>query len=368
MNVNEINDLNLSNIIDVDGNPNKGYSILYREIKGKQDSDDSVSLYSSEELKNVLDTLTDLQRRVITERYVREGENKSLRQLAEIIAKEMKKAKLSYQYIEQTESDALNKLRSPENLIRFEINLNINSDLLSDKQKSELLEIKQWIENVKSADEVAKGSNYLKKLKIINKIAKSNVKPEEQPVEVLQLKRDVIYKLKRSGVYTLKQLEEAKLSHLLGKISAEGVVESLNKYKLSVYGTCDIKLGSSQDEKREEPSENTINTKKEKTENDINELKLSRGVKFALKKKGINTIEELRGYSEEQLMKIDNIGAGKASLIIERLKEYDLSQKEGTKESLKSRIRGKVDEIVKQEKAIKDQDTKGETNKLKGGD
>lgn len=67
-------------------------------------------------------------------------------------------------------------------------------------------------------------------------------------------------------------------------------------------------------------------------EMNIEDLELSARSSNCLKKAGIKTVGELKGYTEADLMKIKNFGAKSAKEVMEKLKEYKMTLIEGAEE------------------------------------
>ena len=270
----------IKDVLDMDGNPNKGYDRLWESINDKSKD---LRFYSSEGLKNVIEGLTVREKKVINRRFglIDEKMPKDL----ESIGKEMDSSK---ERIRQIEAKALRKLKHPARLHKCRYNLSKDSEFITDEERKQLEEIEKDIQ-LQNGDI---SENFEKLKSISEKIEKR------------------------------KEEKDAMLKEELEQLIIEGKVTRENLKRLSYDDLIEIGLDEELAKKI---------SQKVKEERKLNMDEFSVRTYNCLRRAGIKYLDDLANMTEVQLMEVKNLGKKNYDEIIAKMEEYGLSLK-GTDE------------------------------------
>lgn len=264
-----------NNVVDIDGNLNRGYNLLYRAMLGIKSGDIGVNFYSSEELKKQLDILGEKYKLILERRFGLEDGAKP--KCYEAIADEMK---VTRELIRFYEAKALRRLRANAKKIRY--TFEINSEFITDEEREQIEDIKKDI----------------------------------------QLQNGDL----TGNLEKLKEIEEKRKEKIAKKIINEGI-----PYGELTDGTFEYLVSIGID--RELANEIILKTQEreeeyKKNKLDISDIGLSVRSYNGLHKAGINTVGDLAILTYEELKKVRNLGIKSYNEIIAKMKEYGISLKE----------------------------------------
>ena len=260
----------LRNAIDIDLNPNsKGYDALYSNIMHSdimhiEQTDNTLELYSSERLKEQLETLPQTEKNVIERRYglLLDDLPRDLESVALEIG-------VSRERVRQIEVKALRRLRDPRRVKQFHYTFD-KSDMLTEDECKIIDELENNLyasdlifrnnphispDDARSED-IIKAFELIKNMREITEERKEQQRQEpkkalKQTIDELDFSIRTYNVLKRAGIKTLEdisQLTEDEFSKIryANKIMSDEVAKKLGEYGLTFR----------EDTKKEEASEN----------------------------------------------------------------------------------------------------------------
>ena len=272
----------IKDVLDMDGNPNRGYDRLWKSIN-EQSSD--LRFYSSEQLKKVMEELTEREKRVLDRRFGLTDEK--MPKDLDSIGKEMSATK---ERVRQIEAKALRKLKHPARLHKCSYNLSKDSEFITDEERKQLEEIEKDIQ-LQNGDL----SENLEKLKSIS-----------------------------GEIEKRKEEKNAMLDEELKQLIIEGKVTRENLKGLSYDDL--IELGV-----EEELAKKISQKIEEEKRLNIDELEFSVRTYNILKRAKIESLSDLVNMTEEQLLAVGYLRKENYDEIIAKMAEYGVSLK-GTDE------------------------------------
>ncbi len=270
-------------VVDIDDNSNIRYDNLYKEILGKTNS---MSFYSSKELQNALEELSERERYMIECIYgLVEGETPTT--LDEV----GRKIGVTRGGAFPIKHKALRKLRSLSRFEKIRIFVGIeNNKYLTDKERQQIEEIKKDIQ-LQNGDL----SENLSKLKEIQERIEARKREEQKE----KLKQQIIN----------RQLSMDELS----KFSYEDLLD------MGIEPEIVNTICSDVDEYKKR--------KKESERLSISKMGFSTRTFNCLKKAGIRSLADLSDNTEMDLIMIRNLGKRSFEEIIAKMQEYGISLK-----------------------------------------
>jgi len=337
----------IRNVIDIDLNPNReGYDALYAKIRGIEQTDNTLELYSSEKLKERLKTLGAKAELIIGGRY---NLSSDLPNSLTSLATELE---ISHSTISHIEENALRKLRHPSNLRKISYEFN-KSDMLTEEESRRIDDIEKNLYKSDfifrhnpqeiSRDNVA-NEEVLKAFKLIKNMDEITQERKEQreqevfhtPLENTNISVKAYMYLQKIGVSSigeLRSLSSQDASMLLRQLGKQAYIDfwkEVIKYDGDYVGI------EYMEDMTEEQIEEMLKTKEQdkkrmKLDVTMEELDFSIQTYNCLKRAGINTLEDLSNLTEEELRKINSLGKRRCDEIVQKLEYYGVTLKDDIK-------------------------------------
>ena len=294
----------IRNVVDIDENSNIGYENLYRDINGITTREKGVYFYSSKELQKVLETLREREKYVIESIYGLTEEK--IPKTLDDVGKEIG---ITGGGVFPIKQKALRKLRLPSRDRQIRISFGIEYDeYVTDEERQQFEEIKKNIQ-LQNGDL----SENLDKIKEIQEKSRTRRKEEE---------RTIIEKKKEELKQRITESEQPPIEELIS-FSYEDLLNIGIEPELATKISLEI--------------EKNKNRKEEEEILDVRDCGFSVKAYNCLKRAGINSLGDLANMTEEQLMKVRNLGRKSFEEIVAKMQEYGISFK--TKEEVeKERI------------------------------
>ncbi len=336
----------LRNTIDIDLNPNsKGYDALYSDIMHIEQTDNTLELYSSEKLKEQLETLLPREKYIIERRYGL---------LSDELSRDLKSVgstmKLTENRIRQIQIKALRKLGFSYKAKQFRYTFD-KSDVLTEDECKTIDELKN---NLYASDLIfrnnphispndAKNEDIIKAFELIKNMREITEEREEQqwqekleklntPLEDTNISVKAYMYLQKRGLKLIGDInllspeDNVNLLELLGK---QAYIEFLKE--IAQYGELNTDIKHLEEMPEEEIAEK-LRQREEKPkkalEQTIEELGFSIRTFNVLKRAGIETLGDISKLTEEQFSRIRNTGKKMYDEVAKKLGEYGLTFRE----------------------------------------
>ena len=288
----------IRDIVDIDGNPNRNYERIIRNIYLKGERSKELIIFSSEKLKGMIEQLTEREKYVLERRFGLTDD--VLPKDLETVGREIY---VTRERVRQIEAKAARKLRFPQRQKAIFIDFSFDYENMTD-------------EEIKQADTIIRDiklqngdlSEILERYKTVQEEIKARRKEEE---------RATIEKMKEELKQRIIESEQPPIEELVS-FSYDDLIDMGIEEELATKISTEI--------------EEYKTRKEEKEKIDIENLDFSVRTFNCLRRAGIDSLEDLSNMTEEQLRKVRNLSKKLVDEVIAKMNEYGFSLKKEEKQ------------------------------------
>ena len=296
----ELEGIIIKNIVDIDGNSNRGYDNLFRDIMGIEIMETVLTFYSSKKLKSVIEELSEREKYVIERRYglIEKTTPKTIKNIADDMG-------ISKERVRHIQIRALRKLEElsehknvgftfDEYIIHEEVKKDIQNDDLSENLDG----FRKIREEIKKDIQLQNGdlSENLDKLR--------KIREDEERVALKEKKEELKERIIGSEQPMIEELISFSYEDLL-EIGIESELATQLSSEIEEYKT------------------KIENEERLKIEN----LNFSTRTRKALIRARIESLSDLANMTEFDLKRVRNFGDKSFEVIVEQMKKFGISFK-----------------------------------------